>query len=67
MTIGKAKTLLKTKNLISTTRTLELLHIDLFGPFRTPSLGEKSYAYVIMDDFSRYTWVLFLSEKNKVF
>ena len=41
--------------------------MDLFGPSRIPSLGGKSYAYVIMDDFSRYTWVLFLSQKNEVF
>ena len=45
----------KNKNFISTTRHLELLHMDLFGPSKTPSLGEKSYAYVIVDDFSRYT------------
>ena len=44
-----------------------MLHIDLFGPSRTPSLGEKSYAYVIVDDFSRYTWVLILSQKNEAF
>ena len=31
----------------------------LFGPSRTPSLGEKSYVYVIVDDFSRYTCVMF--------
>ena len=41
--------------------------MDLFGSSRTPSLGGKSYAYVIMDDFSRYTWVLFLSQKNETF
>ena len=41
--------------------------MDLFDPSRTPSLGEKSYAYVIVDDFSRYTWVLFLSQKNEAF
>ena len=29
----------KNKNFISTTRPLELLHMDLFGPSRTPSLG----------------------------
>ena len=39
--------------------------MDLFGPSRTPSLGGKSYAFVIVDDFSRYTWVLFLSQKNE--
>ena len=41
--------------------------MNLFSPSRTPSLGGKSYAYVIMDDFSRYTWVLFLSQKNETF
>ena len=41
--------------------------MDLFGPSRTPSLGGKSYAFVIVDDFSRYTWVLFLSQKNETF
>ena len=57
----------KNKNFISTTRPLELLHMDLFGFSRTPSLGGKSYAFVIVDDFSRYTWVLFLSQKNEAF
>ena len=56
----------KNKN-ISTTRPLELLHMDLFGHSRIPSLGGKSYAFVIVDDFSRYTWVLFLSQKNEAF
>ena len=57
----------KNKNFISTTRPLELLHMDSFGPSRTPSLWEKSYVYIIVDDFSRYAWVLFLSQKNEVF
>ena len=61
------KTSFKNKNFISTSRPLELLHIDLFGPSRTTSLGGKSYAFVIVDDFSRYTWVLFLAHKNNVF
>ena len=41
--------------------------MDLFGPSRIPSLGGKSYTYVIVDDFSRYTWVLFLSQTNEAF
>ena len=41
---NQIKNSFKNKNLISTTRPLELLHIDLFGPSRTPSLGGKSYA-----------------------
>ena len=58
--VGKQiKNFFKNKNFISTSKPLELLHMDLFGLSRTLSLGVKSYAYVIVDDFSRYTWVLF--------
>ena len=41
--------------------------MDLFGPTRTTSLGGKRYALVIVDDYSRYTWVLFLSSKDETF
>jgi hypothetical protein len=50
---------------ISTSRPLELLHMDLFGPIRTTSLSGKLYAFVIVDDYSHYTWVLFLAHKNE--
>ncbi|KAK8578905.1 hypothetical protein V6N13_142162 [Hibiscus sabdariffa] len=52
-------------NDVSTNRVLQLIHMDLFGPIRTISLVGKSYAFVLVDDFSRFTWVLFLSTKNK--
>lgn len=57
----------KNKNFISTSMLLELLHLHLCGPSRTTSLGGKSYAFVIVDDFSRYTWTLFLAHKNDAF
>jgi len=40
--------------------------MDLFGPSRTMSLGGY-YALVIVDDFSRYTWTLFLESKSDAF
>ena len=55
----------KPKNYGSTSKPLQLLHIYLFGPTRTTSLGGKSYGFVIVDHFLRYTWVLFLFSKNK--
>ncbi|KAH9698504.1 Integrase catalytic domain-containing protein [Citrus sinensis] len=58
------KTSFKNKNHISTSKPLELLHIDLFGPSRYASLNGKYYAFVIVDDYSRYTWVLFLANKD---
>nr|GEX76648.1 copia protein [Tanacetum cinerariifolium] len=43
----------KAKNVVSTTRCLELLHIDLFGPSAMQSYAENRYTLVIVDDYSR--------------
>ena len=51
----QVRSLFKTKNLVSTSRPLELLHIDLFGPMDVISMRGKSYGFVIVDDFSRFT------------
>ncbi|KAK2981534.1 hypothetical protein RJ640_024847 [Escallonia rubra] len=63
----QSKTSFQAKNVVSTSRPLQLLHLDLFGPTRNASLGGKFYAFVIVDDFSRYTWILFLSRKDEAF
>jgi transposase InsO family protein len=55
-----------TKSFMSTSRPLELLHIDLFGPTTYASAGGNLYCLVIVDDFSRYTWVFFLHDKSEV-
>ena len=47
----------KAKTIISSKRILELLYVDLFGAVPEASLGGKRYCLVIVDDFSRYTWV----------
>ena len=41
--------------------------MDLFGPTRTTSLGGKRYDFIIIDDFSCFTWILFLAYKGEVF
>ena len=41
--------------------------MNLFGPTRVASLGGIYYAYVLVDDYSRYTWVCFLAHKNDAF
>jgi transposase InsO family protein len=53
------------KSVISTTRPLELLHLDLFGPSTYDTLGGRRYGLVIMDDYSRYTWVFLLKSKDE--
>ena len=54
------------KNIMTTRRPLELLHMDLFGPNAYKSLVGNSYGLVIVDDFSRFTWVFFLNDKSHV-
>jgi len=44
------KTFFKSKDIVSTSRPLELLHIDLFGPVTTESLYGSKYGLVIVDD-----------------
>jgi transposase InsO family protein len=55
-----------TEAFMSTSRPLELLHMDLFGPTTYASVGGNLYCLVIVDDFSRYTWVFFLHDKSEV-
>nr|GEW70583.1 retrovirus-related Pol polyprotein from transposon TNT 1-94 [Tanacetum cinerariifolium] len=42
----------KAKNIVTTTRCLELLHMDLFGPSAVPSYGGNLYTLVIVDNYS---------------
>jgi transposase InsO family protein len=56
-----------TKSVMSTSKPLELLHMDLFGPTTYRSIGGNSCGLVVVDDYSRYTWVFFLSDKSNVF
>ena len=51
--------------MISTNKPLQLLHMDSFGPTRTLSLGGKQYALVIVDNYSTFTWTLFLAYKDE--
>jgi hypothetical protein len=53
------------KNIMMTDRPLELLHIDLFVPIAYISIGGSKYCLVIVDDYSRFTWVFFLQEKSQ--
>jgi transposase InsO family protein len=50
---------------MTTDRPFELLHMDLFSPIAYISIGGSKYCLVIIDDYSRFTWVLFLLEKSQ--
>ncbi|KAI3493567.1 hypothetical protein L1887_40767 [Cichorium endivia] len=46
------------------TEPLSLLYVDLCGPSAVESIGKNKYILVIVDDYSRFTWVLFLRNKS---
>ena len=50
---------------INTTRPLDLLQMDFKGPMRIENKGRKRYVLVVVNDFSRFSFVSFLREKSK--
>ncbi|KAH0776458.1 hypothetical protein KY290_007869 [Solanum tuberosum] len=57
----------ESKKQVSTTRSLELIHMDMCGPVKIQSRGGKKYILVIVDDYSRYTWTMFLRSKDETY
>nr|GEZ28779.1 putative ribonuclease H-like domain-containing protein [Tanacetum cinerariifolium] len=55
----------KTKHVSSIDQPLFRLYMDLFRPTFVKSLNKKSYCLVVIDDYSRFTWVFFLATKDE--
>nr|GEW51510.1 zf-CCHC domain-containing protein/DUF4219 domain-containing protein/UBN2 domain-containing protein [Tanacetum cinerariifolium] len=65
--LGKqAHTSHKAKNIVSTTRCLELLHMDLFFPSSVRSYGGNHYTLVIVDDYSSKAYIILNKHTKKV-
>jgi hypothetical protein len=47
-------------NIVMTESPRQLLHMDTVDPSRVRSMDGKWYVLVIVDDYSRYSWVFFL-------
>ncbi|GKF15537.1 retrovirus-related pol polyprotein from transposon TNT 1-94, partial [Tanacetum coccineum] len=64
--VSKAKrSSFKSKTVPSSKGQLNVLHMDLCGPMRVASINGKKYILVIVEDYSRYTWTLFLRSKDE--
>ena len=62
---GRSHRLPLKKSLNRRSTLFELVHTDLMGPTRTPSCSSHLYVMVLVDDYSRFTWVKFLKEKSE--
>jgi transposase InsO family protein len=54
-------------NTVMTEHPGQLLHMDTISHSRVRSMGGKWYVLVIIDDYSRYSWVFYLESKDEVF
>ncbi|GJW14235.1 retrovirus-related pol polyprotein from transposon TNT 1-94 [Tanacetum coccineum] len=64
--LGKSrKATHKPKTINTIMEVLHTLHMDLCGPMRVQSINGKKYILVIVDDYSRFTWVKFLRSKDE--
>ena len=52
---NKPSPLFKSIKDIMTSKPLELIHMNLFGPTKTKSLNGNHFVFVLVDDFSRFT------------
>ncbi|GJV29137.1 putative ribonuclease H-like domain-containing protein [Tanacetum coccineum] len=55
----------KSKTVSSISQPLHMLHMDLFGLTFVKSLMKKMYFLVIINDYSRFSWVFFLATKDE--
>nr|GEV22048.1 retrovirus-related Pol polyprotein from transposon TNT 1-94 [Tanacetum cinerariifolium] len=64
--VGKSKKQShKPKSEVTNQEKLYLLHIDLCGPIRVASINGKKYILIILDGYSRFTWMKFLVSKDE--
>nr|GEV48346.1 hypothetical protein [Tanacetum cinerariifolium] len=64
--VSKAKrSSFKSRVVPSSKGRLNFLYMDLCGPMRVASINRKKYILGIVDDYSRYTWTLFLRSKDE--
>nr|GEV26913.1 putative ribonuclease H-like domain-containing protein [Tanacetum cinerariifolium] len=55
----------KSKTKFASNKPLYFLHMDLCGPMHVKSINGRRYVLVVVDDYSRYTWVFFLHSKDE--
>ena len=62
---GKAHRLPFQESKFESKAPLELVHTDVFGKVRHPSISDMRYKITFIDDFSRYVWVYSMKEKSE--
>ncbi|KAK6791377.1 hypothetical protein RDI58_010458 [Solanum bulbocastanum] len=64
--LAKQSILVFLHNISRSVKPLEMIHLDVWGPYRTPTHDRKHLFLTIVDDYTRYTWVYMLHMKSEV-
>ncbi len=64
---SKHTRIVKTKSMTPTTRRLQEIHADLWGPHDPPSLSGRNYVALLLDEFTCKSWILMLRSKDEFF
>nr|KYP45480.1 Retrovirus-related Pol polyprotein from transposon TNT 1-94 [Cajanus cajan] len=65
--LGKLNKLLFSSSKHSSSTIFEKIHCDLWGPAPILSIGKFRYYACLVDDFSKYTWIIPLHQKSDFF
>lgn len=65
--LSKVHTLSFVKSNNHAVSSFDIIHSEVWGPFRVGSLSGKYYYIVFIDDWSHYSWIYFLRQKFEVF
>ncbi|XP_019255206.1 PREDICTED: uncharacterized protein LOC109233798 [Nicotiana attenuata] len=63
--LAKQTRLLFPTSIFRAVSPFDLVHMDLWGPYKTPTYDKKYYFLTIVDDFSRFTWIHSLQLKSE--
>ncbi|KAM1627395.1 hypothetical protein ACFX1R_017067 [Malus domestica] len=50
---------------ITTKKPFDLIHCDIWGPYKISSLSGANYFLTVVDDYSRFTWVFLMHHKSE--
>ena len=64
---SKYTRIVKSKKMTLTTKRVQKVHAVLWGPHKPVSSSKKNYVALLLDEFTRKSWILLLRSKDKFF
>ena len=64
---NKHHRIVKSKRMTPTLKRLQEIHADLWGPHDPASISGKNYIVLLLDEFTRKSWIILLRSKNEFF